>query len=157
MCPAVTPWYSDLGEGANNPAFRIYSYSSTKTWELQDIFTYYVNLTELNRDPTTKWQLEYSFKNAYSLKDFSAKSIDDLVSRFNTNDTLYQQYLKYNSVLYATNRQDTPMEKSAQICSLSHADYVAYRKCLDEKNYVNSRKESFLLMLLSLIATINFF
>lgn len=37
MCPAVTPWFSDLeGAGANNPSFRVIEYDK-KTWEYVDI------------------------------------------------------------------------------------------------------------------------
>lgn len=66
--------YSSWGGSANNPAFRMYIYNSNKDWRLKDIRTYYVDLTKLNQNPQTEWQLEYSFKEAYALNDFSPQS-----------------------------------------------------------------------------------
>uniref|UniRef100_A0AC34RRA7 Sphingomyelin phosphodiesterase C-terminal domain-containing protein n=1 Tax=Panagrolaimus sp. JU765 TaxID=591449 RepID=A0AC34RRA7_9BILA len=98
MAPSVTPWFSDLdGAGANNPAFRIIDYDP-KTWEFNDIETYYIELDQLNKNPNTNWTLEYTFKNAYNLKTINAKTMNNLLENFKTNDTAFLQYIEYNSV-----------------------------------------------------------
>ncbi|KAH7726216.1 Metallophosphoesterase domain containing protein [Aphelenchoides avenae] len=100
MCPAVTPWFSDLdGAGANNPAFRVIEYDS-KSWDYRDIKTYYVNLDVLNKDKSTKWKLEYSMKDAYNLSAINAGAMQQLLERFKEDDTVFGKYVKYNSVLW---------------------------------------------------------
>lgn len=36
ISPAVTPWYSGLGKGANNPSFRVFHLNDTSL-ELEDV------------------------------------------------------------------------------------------------------------------------
>ncbi|KAI6171041.1 hypothetical protein M3Y97_01081100 [Aphelenchoides bicaudatus] len=153
MCPAVTPWYSDLGDAANNPAFRLYKFNSAKEWTLQDIETYYVDLAKLNKDQRTNWKLEYSFKKTYGLSDFAPKTIDKLLDQMDKNDTVYLQYLNYNSVLYKpetdTSKIDATM-RLGQMCSLRHADYTDYNKCLTSTSFSERVKFSFSAFLLTL-------
>lgn len=47
-----------------------------------------------------------------------------------TNDTLFSSYLDYNGVLYSQNTTVNYSKRQEQLCSLKHADYVAYRECL---------------------------
>uniref|UniRef100_A0AC35FR23 Uncharacterized protein n=1 Tax=Panagrolaimus sp. PS1159 TaxID=55785 RepID=A0AC35FR23_9BILA len=101
MAPSVTPWFSNLpGAGSNNPAFRVIDYNP-KTWDYNEIDTYYVNLTQLNLQPsTTQWQLEYSLKKDYNIKSIDASSMNNLLEEMKKNDTVFMKYIKYNSVLW---------------------------------------------------------
>uniref|UniRef100_A0A914YSC3 Sphingomyelin phosphodiesterase C-terminal domain-containing protein n=1 Tax=Panagrolaimus superbus TaxID=310955 RepID=A0A914YSC3_9BILA len=106
MAPSVTPWFSDLpGAGSNNPAFRVIDYNPT-TWDYNEIDTYYVNLTQLNLNHTTPWQLEYSMKKDYNLEKIDAISMNKLFENMKINDTVFMKYIQYNSVLWDPKRPE---------------------------------------------------
>ncbi|KAI6234336.1 Metallophos domain-containing protein [Aphelenchoides fujianensis] len=126
--PSVTPWYSDLGKGANNPAFRVYE--SSDNWAPLDFSTYFVNLSSLNVDPLTNWQLEYSFKTAFGVADLSGASVDALIGRMEKDGELFKKYLDYNNVMQEKATDLSAGDRLGQFCSLRHADYPRYRACL---------------------------
>uniref|UniRef100_A0A1I7RXG3 Metallophos domain-containing protein n=1 Tax=Bursaphelenchus xylophilus TaxID=6326 RepID=A0A1I7RXG3_BURXY len=128
ISPAVTPWYSGLGLGANNPSFRVFDYN-LESKEVTNVYTYNVNLTALNDNPSTPWTLEYSFKDAYGIPDFSPQSFHNLVEGFSKNETLFGTYMLYNTVSTDGSLPNSTI-KQAQICSLNHADYDKYSVCI---------------------------
>lgn len=142
LAPAVTPWRSTLpGAGANNPAFRTFSYDPN-SWDLQDISTYSVNLTALNQQPNdTHWQLEYRFSdpNGYNITPpITATAMNDLLQRMKLNQTLFDLYIRYNSVNHGYNATlSADPWRSVQLCAIEFPDYQQYFDCL-AKNNVNS-------------------
>uniref|UniRef100_A0A915D0P4 Calcineurin-like phosphoesterase domain-containing protein n=1 Tax=Ditylenchus dipsaci TaxID=166011 RepID=A0A915D0P4_9BILA len=99
-----------------------------------DIKTYYVSLDELNKDNSTKWSLEYSMKEAYSMDNISPQSFAKLVRQFESseNSSIFETYMKHNTV---KNDVAVPYgaEKASHICSLKYVDLDDYYKCLDNK------------------------
>jgi sphingomyelin phosphodiesterase acid-like 3 len=139
MAPAVTPWFSDLeGAGSNNPSFRIIDYDS-KTWDYNEIYTYYVNLTQLNLNHSTQWELEYSMKKDYNLDAIDGPSMNNLLETMKKNDTMLLKYIKYNSVLW---NPELPKGKfrNAQLCSIEYPDLDEYAACMNK----GTKTENFL-------------
>ncbi|KAI6179967.1 Metallophos domain-containing protein [Aphelenchoides besseyi] len=120
--PAVTPWYSSLGKGANNPSFRVYE--SDEQWNPLDIVTYYISLSDLNGNPETTWDLEYRFLEAYDLPDLKPQTIDS-------------KYLNHNTVMHDSSGDITEADRLQQICSLQNADYDPYRVCISRGSAVS--------------------
>ncbi|KAK6753524.1 hypothetical protein RB195_012862 [Necator americanus] len=133
MSPAVTPWFSSLeGAGANNPAFRVYDVDYNGTFN--DIFTYYINLTELNNNRTTPFTLEYSFKKEYGIAGpIDLNAMVTLVEQMKTNNTVFQKYINFNSVLWDP-KMPVDSYRAGQLCSLEFADYPRYYSCLNQEN-----------------------
>ena len=79
-----------------NPSYRIYSMNST-TFEIIDYEQYFLNLTKANslakQGKTPQFELNYSAKKLYGMKDLSPDSWLDLANRFKTNSTLLLQYV----------------------------------------------------------------
>jgi sphingomyelin phosphodiesterase acid-like 3 len=140
MCPAVTPWFSDLpGAGANNPSLRVIEYEDA-SWNYVDIKTYYVNLNELNTNPTTtKWQLEYSMKDAYKLSTISPTSMSALLDNFKSDDAVFKTYIDYNSVLWEP-KMPQDQFRLAQLCSIEFADLDDYAQCMAGTSSADSLK-----------------
>ena len=61
---------------------------------LLDFEVYYMNLTEANLQNSTHWQLEYAASRDYGMRYCFPADFADLVKRFQSNDTLLQQYYK---------------------------------------------------------------
>ncbi|RCN35990.1 hypothetical protein ANCCAN_18135 [Ancylostoma caninum] len=151
MSPAVTPWFSSLdGAGANNPAFRVYDANYDGTFN--DIITYYVNLTELNNNPTnTSFLSEYSFKGAYQIKGpINLKAMVDLMERLKNDNAVLSTYIHYNSVLWDPKMPEGTY-RGGQLCSMEFADYPRYFSCLAQ--YKSSALHGFYTVILVLLAS----
>uniref|UniRef100_F1KXN2 Acid sphingomyelinase phosphodiesterase 3b n=1 Tax=Ascaris suum TaxID=6253 RepID=F1KXN2_ASCSU len=132
IAPAVSPaQFNFPGSTANNPSFRIIDYD--EQWHITDIRQYYVSLPELNKDPSTSAEFEYSFRHVYGIesKYISAADINNLIQRLKDDDRLFERYSFYNSVAASS----TPFKgqwKDAHLCALEYLDYDAYWSCLNQ-------------------------
>ncbi|CAJ0590385.1 unnamed protein product [Cylicocyclus nassatus] len=153
MAPAVTPWFSSLdGAGANNPAFRIYDVNTDGL--LNDISTYYINLTELNKNDSAKFELEYSFKTAYNITSaIDIAAMEKLLERIKTDDNVFKKYIDYNSVLWDPKMPEAKF-RAAQLCSMEFADYPRYDNCMKPYNFSPSNRMFATITLLLLLFTI---
>uniref|UniRef100_A0A0K0EHY4 Metallophos domain-containing protein n=1 Tax=Strongyloides stercoralis TaxID=6248 RepID=A0A0K0EHY4_STRER len=131
MAPSVTPWFSNLpGAGSNNPAFRVFDYNKNN-WNINDILTYSVNLTQLNKNSETPWILEYTFVHDYGmLSPISINQVNNLINSMKKNSALFYKYLQYNTVGWNVT-EPTPMFRCGQLCAMEYADYPRYFKCLN--------------------------
>ncbi|CAI2354465.1 unnamed protein product [Caenorhabditis sp. 36 PRJEB53466] len=129
MSPAVTPWYSDLpGAGANNPTFRVYETDAYS--KIEDIKTYYIDLNELNKNATTPFVFEYSFKDSYGITgDINADSMSVVLDKLKTDDKLFMKYIEFNTV-YWSPVLPIGEYRGAQLCSMEYSDYPRYYSCL---------------------------
>ncbi|CAI5450620.1 unnamed protein product [Caenorhabditis angaria] len=129
MAPAVTPWFSSLdGAGANNPTFRVYDTDAYNN--ILDIQTYYINLDDLNKNASTPFVFEYSFKDAYGIQGYiNANSLSKVVESIKNNDTVFQKYINFNSAFWKP-EMPTGIYRGAQLCSLEYSDYPRYYSCL---------------------------
>ncbi|KRX45026.1 Sphingomyelin phosphodiesterase [Trichinella murrelli] len=125
VAPSVTTFAYCL------PAYRIYTIDGVhenSTWEVLDIETYILNVTEANQTgERPKWKLSYRFKETYGLKSILPDQMDNLIRRFSTNDTVFDIYLKHY------NRVDEECGKScrkARLCELLSSNSAAYATCI---------------------------
>nr|pir hypothetical protein ZK856.3 - Caenorhabditis elegans [Caenorhabditis elegans] len=151
MAPAVTPWFSDLpGAGANNPTFRVYETDAYS--KIQDISTYFINLDDLNKNKSTPFVFEYSFKDAYGITgDINPTTMSALLDKMKNNDTLFKKYIDYNTAFWNP-QMPLGVYRGAQLCSMEYSDYPRYYSCLSK--YTKSATRSLNIPLFSLFAII---
>ncbi|VDO55733.1 unnamed protein product [Onchocerca flexuosa] len=79
-----------------NPAFRIYEVEPGKNYRVVNFHTYFLNLTRTNEMNATSptWELLYSAKEEYGLKDLSPKSWDHLINEITYQKTTYDKFIK---------------------------------------------------------------
>jgi sphingomyelin phosphodiesterase len=71
--------YSNL-----NPGYRIYTvdgFYEKSTWQILDYDQMFLNLTETNQYNVTKWQTEYSAKEAYNMSSLFPQDWDNLFNQ----------------------------------------------------------------------------
>ncbi|WKY13220.1 hypothetical protein Q1695_004209 [Nippostrongylus brasiliensis] len=61
-------------------------------------------------------------------------TMNDLVDRLKTNDSLPMTYIDYNSVLWKPNMPQGRF-RCGQLCSIEFSDYSRYRNCLAQCNF----------------------
>ncbi|KAI6654603.1 hypothetical protein LOD99_999 [Oopsacas minuta] len=114
-----------------NPSFRIYSMDPT-TYEILDYEQYFLNLTKANviakEGKTPQFELNYSAKKLYGMKDLSPDSWWSLVNRFKTNSTLL---LKYVDNVYARSKVPSCDAncKKMTICECEYTNYLDAEEC----------------------------
>ena len=125
----VTPSVTTFAH--QNPSFRIYSMDAS-TYELLDYDQYFLNITKANElakeGKTPEFEINYSAKDFYGLKDLSAESWLGLANRFKTNSTLFLQYVDN---MYARSKVpscDADCKKRT-ICQCENASLVEALKC----------------------------
>ena len=115
-----------------NPSFRVYSMNST-TFEIIDYEQYFLNLTKANslakQGKTPQFELNYSARKLYRMKDLSPDSWLDLANRFKTNSTLLLQYVDN---MYARSKVPSCSTecKKVTICECENTDPHEAIKCL---------------------------
>jgi len=132
IAPSVTPWinstmYQTYPDSAfHNPALRRVFINSNGT--VQDIETYFLNLTAANQGAPLDYELEYSY-----VKDLGAKAPLNALNMWTVYQNirkypqLFQRYLSYNSVL-------VPVNCSAnctvtQQCAILQPYYTSFSVC----------------------------
>lgn len=133
LAPGVTPWKTTLPgvtNGANNPGIRVFEYDRA-TLSLQDMVTYYMNLSEANAQGTPRWQLEYRLTEAYEVPDAGFQSMQRALNRIASDQDALQRYYVYNSVSYDLLGCSEAC-RAEQLCAIRHVDFAAYQSCLSD-------------------------
>ncbi|XP_023316837.1 sphingomyelin phosphodiesterase-like [Trichogramma pretiosum] len=89
IAPSITPWENV------NPAYRIYYVEGDHPKTNRAIIdheTWKINLDEANRNDNPVWYKAYSAKKAYNMKALSPKDWDDLLTRMDSNDELFDTF-----------------------------------------------------------------
>ncbi|KAM9243833.1 acid sphingomyelinase-like phosphodiesterase 3b [Dugong dugon] len=131
LTPGVTPWKTTLPgvvDGANNPGIRVIEYDQA-TLNLQDVVTYFVNLSQANAQGTPSWQLEYRLTEAYGVPDASARCMHSALGRIARDQGVLQRYYVYNSVSYDTQNCGKAC-RTEHVCALREVAFDAYATCL---------------------------
>jgi hypothetical protein len=71
--------------------------------EMEYIFrTFYVDLDKLNKEGAEKVhsELEYSMRESYGLDKLDANGMNELLERMRTNQSLFDNYILHNRVMY---------------------------------------------------------
>ncbi|KAJ8405103.1 hypothetical protein AAFF_G00330240 [Aldrovandia affinis] len=130
LTPGVTPWKTTLPgvkDGANNPGIRVFEYD-TSTLVVQDMVTYYLNLTHANM-VRARWEKEYRLTEAFQVPDASARSMHRVLERMAADRCSLQRYYDYNSVSYDLLPCDWAC-RAEHVCSIREVDFERYERCL---------------------------
>ncbi|XP_074074061.1 acid sphingomyelinase-like phosphodiesterase 3b [Macrotis lagotis] len=130
LAPGVTPWKTTLPgvhNGANNPGIRVWDYDRT-TLQLQDMVTYYLNLTRANLQ-TPSWEKEYRLTEAFQVPDGSASSLQQVLDQMARDGGVLQRYYRYNSVSYDSGPCE-PACGAEHLCAIREVDFAKYERCL---------------------------
>ncbi|KAF3850241.1 hypothetical protein F7725_019960 [Dissostichus mawsoni] len=95
VSPAVTPIKTVLQQ----PSFRMYLYD-TEDFSMQDIWQYFLNLTEANERQSAAWRREYVLREAFGLADLKPLSLLKLGLSFMEQSTAFDSY--FNTSWWAT-------------------------------------------------------
>ncbi|XP_037673883.1 acid sphingomyelinase-like phosphodiesterase 3b [Choloepus didactylus] len=131
LTPGVTPWKTTLPgvvNGANNPGIRVFEYDRA-TLSLQDMVTYFVNLSQANQQGTPHWGLEYRLTKAYEVPDAGARSMHAAIGLIQRDWDALQRYYVYNSVSYDVRVCDDAC-RAEHVCALREVAFDAYAACL---------------------------
>uniref|UniRef100_A0A2K6GMC9 Acid sphingomyelinase-like phosphodiesterase n=1 Tax=Propithecus coquereli TaxID=379532 RepID=A0A2K6GMC9_PROCO len=131
LTPGVTPWKTTLPgvvNGANNPSIRVFEYDRA-TLSLQDMVTYFLNLSLANAQGTPRWELEYRLTKAYGVPDAGAQSLHTALDRIASDQGALQRYYVYNSVSYDDRACDEAC-RTEHVCAMRHVAFSSYATCL---------------------------
>uniref|UniRef100_A0A8C8ZL43 Sphingomyelin phosphodiesterase acid like 3B n=1 Tax=Prolemur simus TaxID=1328070 RepID=A0A8C8ZL43_PROSS len=131
LTPGVTPWKTTLPgvvNGANNPSIRVFEYDRA-TLSLQDMVTYFLNLSLANAQGTPRWELEYRLTKAYGVPDAGAQSLHTALDRIASDQGALQRYYIYNSVSYDDRACDEAC-RAEHVCAMRHVAFGTYATCL---------------------------
>ncbi|KAM5248630.1 acid sphingomyelinase-like phosphodiesterase 3b [Ctenodactylus gundi] len=131
LTPGVSPWKTTLPgvvNGSNNPGIRLFEYNRA-TLGLQDMVTYFMNLSRANEQNTPLWELEYRLTEAYRVPDASVHSMHTALSRIASDWSTLQRYYVYNSVSYDSSTCDETC-RVEHVCAMQQVAFDAYAACL---------------------------
>ncbi|XP_031818331.1 acid sphingomyelinase-like phosphodiesterase 3b [Sarcophilus harrisii] len=130
LAPGVTPWKTTLpgvNNGANNPGIRVWDYDPV-TLQLQDMVTYYLNLTQANLQ-APRWDKEYRLTEAFQARDGSAASMQQVLDQITRDNRALQRYYQYNSVSYDLDPCDQGC-RAEHLCAMREVDFANYERCI---------------------------
>ncbi|XP_066533196.1 acid sphingomyelinase-like phosphodiesterase 3a isoform X2 [Hoplias malabaricus] len=134
VAPAVTPIKSVQELYSNNPAVRMYLYD-TQDFGLQDLWQYYLNLTEANKKEKPDWSLEYTMTEAFGIKDVRPQSLHELALQFEEPQSkAFQKYFTHFMVSYSDTISCEDDCKTVQVCSVHFLDRESYSQCLKKRS-----------------------
>uniref|UniRef100_A0A8D2CSI2 Sphingomyelin phosphodiesterase acid like 3B n=1 Tax=Sciurus vulgaris TaxID=55149 RepID=A0A8D2CSI2_SCIVU len=132
LTPGVTPWKTTLPgvvNGANNPGIRVLEYDRA-TLSLQDMVTYFMNLSQANLQESPHWELEYRLTEAYGVPDAGAGSMHTVLTGIATDQGTLQRYYVYNSVSYDLSACGEAC-RAEHVCAIQQVAFDAYATCLN--------------------------
>lgn len=96
---------------------------------LQDMMTYFMNLSQANAQGTARWELEYQLTKAFTVPDASARSMHDVLGRIASDQGTLQRYFVYNSVSLDARSCDE-ICRAEHVCALREVALDSYAACL---------------------------
>lgn len=96
---------------------------------IQDMVTYFMNLSQANAQGSVRWELEYRVTEAYGVPDAGARSMHAALGRIARDQGALQRYYVYNSVSYDA-RACGEVCRTEHLCALREVDFDAYGACL---------------------------
>lgn len=100
---------------------------------LKDLWQFYLNLTEANREEKPNWRLEYMMTKAFGIKDIQPGSLHELALKFEAPESKdFQQYYTYFMVSYNDTVICTGECKTVQVCSVQFLDQESYSECVQK-------------------------
>ncbi|KAF7708702.1 hypothetical protein HF521_017759 [Silurus meridionalis] len=133
LTPGVTPWKTTLPgvvDGANNPAIRVFEYNN-KTLLVEDIVTYYLNLTYANI-AHARWEKEYRLTEAFRVPDASPVSMHRVLDQIAHQNCYLQKYYGFNSVNYDLSECNADC-RIDHVCAMREVGFEAYEHCVQKE------------------------
>ena len=96
----------------------------------QDIWQYFLNLTQANLMGKPDWLIEYKATDDFNIPDVSPQSLHDLVQTFKPQGSSnFRKYYLFNSVSAGGEQCDEEC-KTGQLCGMTEIDFDQYDDCL---------------------------
>lgn len=148
VAPSVTT-YHDL-----NPGYRIYEVdggAANSTWLVTDFQTYFADLSHTMKTGDLHFQLEYSAKKKYNMKNLLPAAWDDLLNRFTSDDDLFQYFYKAFYKQHAPSKVCSGQCKDSFICearwkpavSGGTHEFCNFQSPQQQKAFFQWRKETY--------------
>ncbi|XP_023652984.1 cyclic GMP-AMP phosphodiesterase SMPDL3A [Paramormyrops kingsleyae] len=133
VTPALTPIRSAAEPYSNNPGLRVYEYDPQE-FTIVDLFQYFLNLTEANREKRPDWRLEYTMTKAFHMKDVRPQSLLRLAESFTAPQSdAFDKYFNHFMVSYNDTVVCQGICKIIQVCSVQFLDQASYSQCIKGK------------------------
>jgi len=114
-----------------NPSFRIYMYDKN-TFEILDVFQYYMNVTQANIDNYPTWNLTYQATIEYGIPDLTPTSLQSLYYRLTTDPNLFQKYFNNFQSLVCDGQSCTGSCRISMLCSIVGTTTTLYNNCCNQ-------------------------
>ncbi|XP_072320386.1 cyclic GMP-AMP phosphodiesterase SMPDL3A [Eucyclogobius newberryi] len=129
VAPAVTPIRNVNEPTSNNPGFRVYLFHQN-SYAIQDLWQYFLNLTEANVQQRAQWRVEYVMTEAFGLKDLSPGSLLGLGFSFMSPlSNTFQTYFNHFNVDFNPQLRCLGNCKVNQVCAVLNVDQSGYQDC----------------------------
>ncbi|XP_062981798.1 acid sphingomyelinase-like phosphodiesterase 3a [Elgaria multicarinata webbii] len=134
VTPAVTPVKSLQEKDSNNPGVRLYQYDPL-SYNLLDLWQFYLNLTEANMKNESVWKLEYIMTKAYGIEDLTPESLYEMAKQLSVPySKLFQKYYSYYFVSYDDASLLCEEQcRISQLCAIQYLDLPSYTDCVRHK------------------------
>ncbi|XP_029452265.1 acid sphingomyelinase-like phosphodiesterase 3a isoform X2 [Rhinatrema bivittatum] len=130
VAPAVTPIKGLAELDSNNPGVRLYQYDPND-YSIQDLWQYFLNLTDANMKKKPDWKLEYIMTDAYSIQDLQPGTLHSLVQQFKESQSKqFQNYYKHFRVSYDSSFVCEGYCKIDHLCAIQCLDEASYKDCI---------------------------
>lgn len=118
---------------------------------IQDMVTYFLNLSQANAQETPHWELEYRLTDAYQVQDAGISSMDMALTRIASDEHMLQRYYIYNSVSYDYSTCGD-ICRTEHVCAMQQVAFNTYATCL---HGLGSQLVPGLLLMLTLLPSLH--
>lgn len=101
------------------------------SFKLQDVVTYYLNLTYANA-AGSRWEKEYRLTESFRVPDASPTSMHQVLERIASEPCYLQKYYNFNSVSYDLKECDGYCRVD-HVCAAREIDFDRYEHCLEKE------------------------
>ncbi|KAL8186468.1 UNVERIFIED_CONTAM: Acid sphingomyelinase-like phosphodiesterase 3a [Gekko kuhli] len=134
VAPAVTPVKSQWQVDSNNPGVRLYQYDPF-SYNVLDLWQFYLNLTEANMRNVSDWRLEYVMTKAYGIEDLKPESLHGMVKQLGApHSKLFPKYYNNYFVSYDGNKFCEEHCRVTQLCAIQYLDLPSYTDCIGNED-----------------------
>uniref|UniRef100_A0A8C6S4N9 Sphingomyelin phosphodiesterase C-terminal domain-containing protein n=1 Tax=Neogobius melanostomus TaxID=47308 RepID=A0A8C6S4N9_9GOBI len=129
VAPAVTPIRNVHEPTSNNPGLRVYLLN--QYYRIQDLWQFYLNLTEANVQQRAQWRVGYVMTQEYGLKDLSPASLLALgLSLVPPQSRSFQTYFRHFNVEFDPRLVCCGQCHALQVCAVLNPGQSGYQDCL---------------------------
>jgi len=121
---------STLGtKTGKNPSFRRYIFDDSKTFQIDDWTTFYMDLPADNKAKKITWKELYSAKSAFGISNASPSQMHSLTTKLKTDNALFEKAYKHQTAGAPRGSCNAACRKE-YVCLIFHAYPTEYKKCI---------------------------